>query len=91
MSFRRPSLVSRLCHVDPNFLKTPAPQYSREQHLKHGLWRPSQDPRVSNYEKKTIDKDKDIEMTLFSPREHIYFTPTFKDSGVTAEKGTERV
>lgn len=88
MSFRRPSLVSRLCHVDPNFLKT---QYSREQHLKHGLWRPSEDTRVSNYEKKTIDEDKDIKMTLLSPREHIYFTPTFKDSGVTAEMGTERV
>lgn len=41
--------------------------------------------------KKTIDEDKDIKMTLFSLREHIYFTPTFKDSGVTAEKGTERV
>lgn len=39
---------------------------------------------------KTIDEDKDIKMTLFSLREHIYFTPTFKDSGVTAEKGTER-
>lgn len=41
--------------------------------------------------KKAIDEDKDIKMTLFSPREHIYCTPTFKDSGVTAEKGTERV
>lgn len=59
-------------------------------HLNHGLWRPSEDPRVSNYEK-TIDEDKDIKVTLFSLREHIYFTPTFKDSGVTAEKGTGRV
>lgn len=31
--------------------------------------------------KKTIDEDKDIKMTLCSLREHIYFTPTFKNSG----------